>query len=103
MGVRDQGWPGFTDSSRIARGVLTIRADYANHAQHRSMNSMWVIRWVLVALTAALSIALIVRGNLLIGFLVGALAITRAVLVVSARRRRQDFRRRLIQRGTAPR
>ena len=44
------------------------------------MTSVWVIRWILVALTAALAVALIVRGNIVIGVLLGALALTRASL-----------------------
>ncbi len=57
----------------------------------RSTNSLWVWRGVILALTAALSVALIVRGNLLIGGLIGALAVARAILFVKVRRRRQQL------------
>jgi hypothetical protein len=67
-----------------------------------SMTSMWVIRWVLVALSAALAIALIARGNVLIGVLVGALALTRMVFFVRLHRRRDQFRRRMAERRNHP-
>ena len=62
------------------------------------MRSMWVIRCLVVALTGALAVALILRGNVLIGGLIGALALSRAVLFVKMRRRREEFRRRLAER-----
>ena len=62
------------------------------------MRSMWVIRCLVVALTGALAVALILRGNVLIGGLIGALALARAVLFVKVRRRRDEFRRRIAER-----
>lgn len=62
------------------------------------MGSTWVIRWILVALTAALALALILRGNVLIGGLLGAVAVTRAVLFTRLRRQREEFRRRFAER-----
>ena len=56
---------------------------------------MWITRWILVALTAALAVVLIVRGNVVIGVLLGAMAVTRAVMFVTMRRRREEFRRRI--------
>jgi hypothetical protein len=67
-----------------------------------SMTSMWGIRWVLVALSAALAIALIARGNVLIGLLVGALALTRMVYFVRLHNRRDQFRRRMAERRNRP-
>jgi len=58
---------------------------------------MWITRWILVALTAALAVVLIVRGNVVIGVLLGAMAVTRAVMFVTMRRRREEFRRRIAQ------
>ena len=62
------------------------------------MASMWVIRGILVALTAAIALALIVRGNVLIGGLLAAVAVTRVVLFAQVHRRRAEFRRRLAAR-----
>ena len=62
------------------------------------MTSMWVIRGILIALSVALATVLIVRGNVIVGVLIGALAVTRLVLLVQMRRRRDRFRRRLAQR-----
>jgi energy-converting hydrogenase Eha subunit G len=56
------------------------------------MTSMWVMRWVIVALSATLAVVLIVSGNVLIGMLVGALAVTRMVFFVRLQRRRDQFR-----------
>jgi len=64
----------------------------------RSTTSLWVWRYVILALAAALSVALIMRGNLLIGGLIGALVIARAILIVKVRQRRQELRRRFGQR-----
>jgi uncharacterized membrane protein len=55
-----------------------------------STNALWVWRWVILALATALSVALIVRGNVLIGGLVGALVVARAIVFVRIRRLRQQ-------------
>jgi len=68
-----------------------------------AMRSILIIRGVLVALIAALSVALIVRGNVVIGVLLGALACTRVVLMLRMRRRREELRRRFAQRMDARR
>ena len=65
------------------------------------MTSMWVLRWVLVALSAALAIALIVHGNVIVGALIGAMAFTRAVLLVRLHGRREELRRRFAQRRSS--
>ncbi len=62
------------------------------------MQSTQVLRWILVALSVALAAFLIVRGNVVIGVLVGAMAVTRAVLFVKMRHRREQFRERIAQR-----
>ena len=65
------------------------------------MTSIWVTRWIVVALSAVLAVVLIVRGNVVIGVLVGALTLTRIVLFVRLGRRRDRFRQRR-QQGGAP-
>jgi hypothetical protein len=65
------------------------------------VRSTWVIRWVLVALTAAVALALIWRGNVVIGVLLGAIAVTRAVLFTRVHRRRELIRRRIAERRNA--
>ena len=67
------------------------------------MSSMWLLRGILIALSIALAVVLIVHGNVVIGVLIGALALTRTVLFVRMRHRREEFRRRIAQRrGNAP-
>ena len=65
------------------------------------MTSDWVIRWILVALTAAIALALVLRGNVVIGALLGLVALTRAVLFTRVRRRREELRRRVAERRNA--
>jgi hypothetical protein len=65
------------------------------------VESTFVIRWILVALTAAVALALILRGDVVIGGLLGAVAVTRALLFVRMRRRREELRRRIAERGRA--
>lgn len=62
------------------------------------MPSMFVIRWIMVALTAALAVLLIVRGNVVIGVVLVALALTRMVLFVRLQQRGDRFRQRCGQR-----
>jgi hypothetical protein len=59
---------------------------------------MWLTRWILVALSAALAVVLFARGNVVIGALIGAMAVTRAVFLVRFHHRREELRRRLAQR-----
>jgi hypothetical protein len=66
------------------------------------MRSIWVTRWILVVLSAVLAVVLIARGNVVIGVLVGALALTRIVLFVRLGRRRDRFRQRRQQGGVPP-
>jgi len=56
------------------------------------MTSVWLIRWVIVALGAALGVVLIGRHHVVIGVLILAMAIARASLLVTIRKRRADFR-----------
>ena len=58
------------------------------------MGSIRVIRWIIVALSAALSVALIAHGNVIVGVLIGALALSRVALLVRMGSRRRQFRRR---------
>ena len=62
------------------------------------MRSMWVLRWILVALAATLATILIVRGNVLVGVVLGGVAITRAVLFTRLYHRRTVFRERMADR-----
>jgi hypothetical protein len=62
------------------------------------MRSTQVFRWILVALSVVLAAFLIVRGNVVIGVLVGAMAVTRAVMFVKMQHRREQFRERIAQR-----
>ena len=66
------------------------------------MGSTWVLRWILVALTAAVALALILHGNVVIGGLLALVAITRALLFSRMHRRREEFRRRFAERRNGP-
>jgi len=57
-----------------------------------SMNSLWAMRWVLVGLGLLLAVVLIATGSVLIGVIVGALAVTRLAMVLSWQRRRRQWR-----------
>jgi hypothetical protein len=57
------------------------------------------IRWILVGLSLALSIALIARGDVLIGGLLGALAVARMAMFLRIQQRREQFRRQRGQGG----
>jgi MFS superfamily sulfate permease-like transporter len=67
------------------------------------MQSMWVFRWILLALSAVLAAFLIVRGNVVIGVIVGVMALTRAVFFVKMQHRREQFREKMAaRRGQFP-
>jgi quinol-cytochrome oxidoreductase complex cytochrome b subunit len=54
------------------------------------MNAFWVLRWVLVALGLLLAIVLISSGAILIGLVIGALAVTRAAIILNWQARRRQ-------------
>jgi hypothetical protein len=62
------------------------------------MPSMFVIRWIMVALTTVLAVLLITRGNVVIGVVLGALTLARVALLVRLQQRRARFRQRRQQR-----
>jgi hypothetical protein len=66
------------------------------------MQSMRVIRWVLVGLSMALAVVLVRRGNVVVGMLIGALAVTRAFMFVHVQRRRERLRREIARRRGFP-
>ena len=53
------------------------------------MRSMLWVRFLVIGLAATLGIVLLVNGNMLVGVLVLALAVTRLVMVLGMRRRRR--------------
>ena len=59
---------------------------------------MWVMRWILVGLTATLAAVLVVRGNIVVGVVLGAIAITRTTLLVRLQHRRAMLRQRIASR-----
>ena len=56
------------------------------------MTSVWWVRWVLVALGAALGVILIARDNVLIGGLILVMALARAAILMAIRKRRASAR-----------
>ena len=62
------------------------------------MRSVWIIRLGIVALSAVLAVVLIARGNVVVGGIIGALAVMRLLLFATVMRRRREFRRRLPRR-----
>ena len=89
-------------SSRRPRR-LTSSMHREPYALDPAMRSILIIRALLVVLIAALSVALIARGTVVIGVLLGVLACTRVVLMLRIRRRREELRRRFAQRMEARR
>lgn len=49
---------------------------------HRSRKSMWRTRWALVGLSALLAVVLIASGSVLIGAVIGVMAVVRTVMIL---------------------
>lgn len=60
----------------------------------RSRTSMWRVRWLLVGLSAVLAVALIATGAVLIGAIIGVMAIVRAVMIAQWQRGGHRVRQR---------
>jgi len=54
------------------------------------MNAFWVLRWVLVALGVLLAVVLVSTGAILIGVIIGALALTRAAIILNWQQQRRS-------------
>jgi hypothetical protein len=67
---------------------------------HRSRQSMWRMRWVLVGLSAVLAVVLIASGAVVIGVIIGVMAGVRAVMIFRWQRPGAQFGRG--PRGSAP-
>jgi hypothetical protein len=67
------------------------------------VTSMFVMRLIMVALTAVLAAVLIARGNVVIGGLLAALVVMRIGLLARMHQRRERFRQRRQLRGAPPR
>jgi hypothetical protein len=63
---------------------------------------MLAIRYVVIALSAAIAIALLVNGNVVIGLLLLALVVARVVSTVMMRRRIKTYRERRFARMQPP-
>lgn len=57
----------------------------------RSRQSMLRMRWVLVALSSVLAVALIASGAVVIGGIIAAMAIVRAVMITRWQRHQRPF------------
>jgi 16S rRNA C1402 (ribose-2'-O) methylase RsmI len=55
------------------------------------MESFWRWRWLLAGLGLVLAVVLIAAGNVVVGVLVGAMAIVRIVMFSKLQRRRAQF------------
>jgi hypothetical protein len=55
------------------------------------MESFWRWRWALAALGLVLAVVLIAAGNVVVGVLIGAMAIVRIVMFSKLQRRRAQF------------
>ena len=62
------------------------------------MNGIFILRFVIFGLALALAAVIIVRGNVLVGGLIGALALARIAMFFMWMRRRKEFRARMQQR-----
>lgn len=65
-----------------------------------SMQSMLRIRWALTALSFVLAAVLLASGSVLIGGIIGVMAVTRVVMLVQWQRRAHDLRQRYAGRTT---
>jgi energy-converting hydrogenase Eha subunit G len=83
-----------TSPLQNGRNEITHVDDDELMSNEPTLTSLRPLRWMILGLSAALSIALIVRGNVLIGGLIGALVVARSVLFVRVHRRREELRRR---------
>ena len=61
---------------------------------HPSKKSMWRTRWLLVGLSALLAVVLIASGVVLIGVIIGVMAVVRAVMMVRWQREGGRLRQR---------
>jgi hypothetical protein len=52
------------------------------------------LRWILVGLSAALAVAVLLTGHVVIGLLISAMVCVRIALLFSMRRRRNELRDR---------
>ena len=68
--------------------------------RQRSMQNIWRIRWVLMALSFVLAVALIASGAVFIGVLLAAVAGVRLTMMLMWRRRRRELGRRRRGEGT---
>ena len=48
-------------------------------------------RWILIGLSAVLAVALIAFGNVVIGAIIGVMVVAHVFMLLSIRRRRQEF------------
>ena len=55
------------------------------------MESFWKWRWVMVGLGAVLAVVLIANGNIVVGGLIGAMAVVRIVMFSKLQRRRTEL------------
>jgi hypothetical protein len=78
--------------------TLTFRDNAVGIYKEGVVRPVSGFRWVLVALSGALAALLIVRGNIVVGALVGAMAVTRALMFVRMHHRRAQLHERLIAR-----
>jgi hypothetical protein len=67
------------------------------------MIPLWWLRWLVVAIGASLGALLIVSHHMIIGALILAMALVRAAILVTVRKRRAAFRSRRAGRFGSPR
>jgi hypothetical protein len=60
----------------------------------RSRNSMWHMRWAMVGLSGVLAAVLIASGAVVIGVIIGVMAVVRAVLIMRFQRHQHPLRQR---------
>jgi Flp pilus assembly protein TadB len=87
-----------TDSNQgqIPRG----RYPRMQQGGNRSMQSMLRFRWALTALSLVLAVVLLARGAVLIGGIIGVMAVTRTVMLLQWQRRSRERRERFAGRST---
>ncbi len=73
----------------------TMNANSLGSELRRSRRSMVRMQWGLVGLSGLLAVALLADGAVVIGGLIGVMAIVRTTMIVRGHRAREAFRRQL--------
>jgi hypothetical protein len=84
--------------SQVGEGATGERGPIGEF--RRSRTGIWRMRWALVGLSGLLAAVLIASGSVVIGIIIGVMAVVRAVLIMRFQRHQYPLRQRY--RGNPP-